>query len=96
MPPRLPYLITIRLFGWLGLLASTTVAKNPEILVLRHEVAVLLPQVDETSSDLAGQGDLPRPGPAAPPLVSRQLTSWCAALPCRVHHWLTPSAVVVG
>jgi putative transposase len=35
MLSRLPYLVTIRLFGWLGLLASTTVAKNPEILVLR-------------------------------------------------------------
>lgn len=38
---RLLYLITIRLFGWLGLLASRTAAKNVEILVLRHEVAVL-------------------------------------------------------
>jgi putative transposase len=38
-------LITIRLFGWLGLLASRTAAKNVEILVLRHEVAVLRRQV---------------------------------------------------
>jgi hypothetical protein len=30
---RLLYLITIRLFGWLGLLASRTAAKNVEILV---------------------------------------------------------------
>ncbi|HKS52387.1 MAG TPA: hypothetical protein VJS67_11015 [Pseudonocardiaceae bacterium] len=37
---RLLYLITIRLFGWLGLLASRTAAKNVEILILRHEVAV--------------------------------------------------------
>ncbi len=75
MLSRLPYFITIRLFGWLGLLASTTVAKNPEILVLRYEVAVLRLQVDETSSDLAGPGDFLHPGPAAPPLVSRQLES---------------------
>ncbi len=42
---RLLYLITIRLFGWLALLASSTAAKNVEILILRHEVAVLRGQV---------------------------------------------------
>jgi putative transposase len=35
---RLLYLITIRLFGWLGLLASRTAAKNVEILILRRQV----------------------------------------------------------
>ena len=38
---RLLYLVTVRLFGWLKLLASTSAAKNVEILILRHEVAVL-------------------------------------------------------
>jgi hypothetical protein len=42
---RLLYLITIRLFGWLGLLASRTAAKNVEILIVRHEVAILRRQV---------------------------------------------------
>ncbi|MBV8995855.1 MAG: hypothetical protein JO287_19615 [Pseudonocardiales bacterium] len=35
---RLLYLITMRLFGWLGLLASRTAAKNVEILILRRQV----------------------------------------------------------
>jgi putative transposase len=42
---RLLSLVTIRLFGWLGLLASRTAAKNVEILIPRHEVAVLRHQV---------------------------------------------------
>jgi hypothetical protein len=42
---RLLYLVTIRLFGWLGLLASRTAVNNGEILILRHEVAVLRRQV---------------------------------------------------
>ena len=37
---RLLYLITIRLFGWLELLTRSAAAKNVEILILRHEVAV--------------------------------------------------------
>jgi putative transposase len=42
---RLLYLVTIRLFGWLGLLIRGTAAKNVEILILRHEVAALRHQV---------------------------------------------------
>jgi hypothetical protein len=38
---RLLYLVTLRLFGWLGLLARSGAAKDIEILILRHEVAVL-------------------------------------------------------
>ena len=42
---RLAYLLMIRLFEWLTLLARSGASKDMEILVLRHEVAVLRRQV---------------------------------------------------
>ena len=45
MAVRLLYLIFRQLVAWLGLLARSSRSKNVEILVLRHEVAVLRRQV---------------------------------------------------
>ncbi|GAA1016257.1 hypothetical protein Aple_020860 [Acrocarpospora pleiomorpha] len=39
------YLILLRVFGWLALLPRSEAAKNAEILLLRHQVAVLQRQV---------------------------------------------------
>jgi hypothetical protein len=37
----LAYLLLVRVLGWLALLARSDAAKDVEILILRHEVAVL-------------------------------------------------------
>jgi putative transposase len=42
---RLVYLLVIRVFGWLALLTRSDTSKDTEILVPRHEVAVLRRQV---------------------------------------------------
>jgi len=38
---RFAYLTMLRVFGWLALLARSDRAKNVEILIFRHQVAVL-------------------------------------------------------
>ncbi|WP_433432733.1 hypothetical protein [Nonomuraea sp. CA-141351] len=45
MTPRLFYMIFCRMAGWLTLLPPGDASKNVEILVLRHEIAVLRRQV---------------------------------------------------
>ena len=53
---RFAYLVVLRVFGWLALLARSDRAKDAEILFPRHQVAVLQRQVKN-----------PRPSWADPP-----------------------------
>jgi putative transposase len=43
----------IRLLGWLALLARSNTSKDVEILVLRHEIAVMRRQVSRPKPDWA-------------------------------------------
>jgi putative transposase len=50
---RLLYLIVVRLSSWLALLARSSASKDAELLVLRHEVAVLRRTIPKPRLDWA-------------------------------------------
>ena len=58
MSLRLPHLILTRLCGWLVLLGRSPASKNVELLVLRHEVAVLRRTNPRPRLDWADRADL--------------------------------------
>ena len=58
MALRLLYLIVTGVFGWLALLGRGQASKDAEIMVLRHEVAVLRRQVTRPKPDWADRAIL--------------------------------------
>lgn len=75
------YLLATRIFAWLALLCRSTAAKNAEILILRHEVAVLRRQT-------------PAPKPNWPDRAL--LAALARLLPCalRGHRIVTPRTLL--
>jgi putative transposase len=78
---RLLYLIFRQLVAWLGLLSRSSRSKNAEILVLRHEVAVLRRQVSRPRLSWADRA------------IFAALTRWRSQA-CRLHRIVTPETVL--
>jgi putative transposase len=78
---RLVYLLMIRVFGGLALLTRSDTSKDTQILVLRHEVAVLRRQVTRPKPDWADRAMIA----ALTRLLPRHL---------RLHRIVTPATLL--
>ena len=78
---RLLYLVLRHLVAWLGLLAHSSQSKNAEILVLRHEVAVLRRQMSRPRLSWADRA------------VFAALTRLLSQA-CRLHRIVTPATIL--
>jgi putative transposase len=78
---RLAYLLMIRVFDWLALLTRSGISKDVEILVLRHEVAVLRRQIARRKPDWADRAMIA----ALTRLLPRHL---------RLHRIVTPATLL--
>jgi len=70
MSLRFAYLVALRVFGWLALLALSDRAKDVEILILRHPVAVLQRQVGTPRLSWAAGRSCPRWPGCCPAVIS--------------------------
>jgi putative transposase len=72
MRMRLLYLIFIRVLGWFALFARSAASKDAELLVLRHEVAVLRRRHPRPRLDWADRAVICALAPAAARRTARQ------------------------
>jgi uncharacterized protein (DUF3084 family) len=79
VPIRLSYVFIGRVFGWLVLLARSAAVKDAEILVLRHEVAVLRRQAARPKPDWADRAVLAAPVTRVPTPVPFRLATMTSA-----------------